>query len=377
MRAAWLTSWVLAGCQYVPGIGTPDHDGGAQPDGPCVSYSTVIDSCTLTFGAPLTLSGQLTFNTNTGDLFQDATPIEVETATLITAAGEIKAILAARVELTTDTKLRAEGSRGFAILASESIQLFNGAVIDVAVNGAGARTACPEPSTVGTDRDGGAGGGGGGGLGGAGGTGGAGDQDSTTPAPGGSGGFAPALPDGIVGGCPGSDGGNDNNDPGGRGGVAGGAVFLAAGQRIEVAAGAGIDAAGEGGIGGSQHGVFNGDAGGGGGGSGGMIVLEAPMVVSVGTFAANGGGGGEGSGNTNGGRDGARGPFGITRANGGSGGSSTGSNGGTGGAKPDRAGASVTTPLAGGGGGGGGGAGVIRILAPAGGVNASISPDPS
>lgn len=367
---------MLAACEYTPGVGGASPDA-ASPDGPCATFSSLLDTCVLPDGDPLTLSGSLRFDTNTGDLFSGATPIEVATQTFTTPSGEIKAILGSSITLAADATLRAEGSRGFAIIASDSIELENAALIDVAVNGAGARAQCASIPGTGGNRDGGAGGGGGGGFGGPGGVGGAGDDDSSTPAPGGLGGTANDLPLGIVGGCPGAAGGNDNNDDGGRGGVGGGAVYLAAKHRIDLSAASGIDAAGEGGFGGGQHGVFNGDAGGGGGGSGGMIVLESATVASSGTLAANGGGGGEGSGNTDPGASGMRGAFGTTRASGGSGRSGSGSDGGSGGAKPDRAGGSVGSPLNGGGGGGGGGAGFIRILTTTPEVNALVSPEPS
>ena len=374
MRAVLLT--LLAACEYTPGVGGPASDA-SSPDGPCATFSSLLDTCVLPDGDPLTLSGALRFDTNTGDLFAGATPIEVATQTFATPSGEIKAILGSTIILAADARLRAEGSRGFAILAMASIELETGALIDVAVNGAGARAACPSVPGKGTNRDGGAGGGGGGGFGGPGGVGGAGDSDGSTPAPGGLGGTAIAQPLGIVGGCPGAVGGNDNNDTGGRGGTGGGAVYLAAKHGIDLASSSGIDAAGDGGGGGGQHSPFNGDAGGGGGGSGGMIVLESATVASSGTLAANGGGGGEGSGDTDPGASGMRGAFGTTRASGGTGRSGSGSDGGSGGAKPDRAGGSVGAPLKGGGGGGGGGAGVIRILTTTPELNALVSPEPS
>lgn len=375
MRAVLLT--LVAACEYTPAVGELSPDASSPSDAPCTTFSSFLDTCALPAGAPLTLSGALRFDTNTGDLFDGATPIAVTTQTFTTPSGEIKAILGSAIVLAAGTSLRAEGARGFAIIATDSIQLENGAVIDVAVNGAGARAVCASMPDLGTDRDGGAGGGGGGGFGGPGGVGGAGDNDSSTPAPGGIGGEVVELPLGIVGGCPGAAGGDDNNDDGGRGGFGGGAVYLAAARRIDLAAASGIDAAGEGGAGGDQHGVFNGDAGGGGGGSGGMIVLESPTIASSGTLAANGGGGGEGSGNADPGAAGMRGSFGTTRASGGNGRSGTGSDGGSGGAKPDRAGGSVGSSLQGGGGGGGGGAGFIRLLTTTEDINALVSPEPS
>jgi hypothetical protein len=377
VRVVWLTC-LLAGCEYVaPSNPIALDDAPADSTTACVSFSTLVDTCTLPPGTPLTLSGTLDFDTNTGDLFAGAQPVTVDTMILATVDGEITAILASAVVFAADAQLRAVGARPFAILANDSISLGSNTLIDVSIGGAGARTECPSPAARGTDRNGGAGGGGGGGFGAAGGTGGPGDDDSASPAPGGLGGAAVALPAGILGGCPGAAGGDDDNDNGGRGGVAGGAVYLAAGRRIDIAAGAGIDAAGEGGRGGDQSNLNSGDGGGGGGGSGGMIVLESARISMFGTLAANGGGGGEGSGNTADGNDGADGRFDSDRAAGGSGSSSTGADGGLGGAKFETTGGSIAAPLNGGGGGGGGAAGFIRLLAPTLEVTAVVSPSPS
>jgi hypothetical protein len=368
---------LLAGCAYTaPDAPTSADAMPADTTAVCASFSTMTDTCALPPGSPLTLSGILTFDTNTGDLFAGATPIDVATMTLMTPSGEIKAILASTVLFAADTQLRATGARGLAIIASKSIMLSANTSIDVSIGGAGARD-CPGAAGRGTDRNGGASGGGGGGFGSAGGAGGAGDADSASPTPGGVGGAALDMPAGILGGCPGAAGGDDNNDVGGRGGVAGGAVYLAAGGRIDLALGSGIDAAGEGGAGGDQSGLNFGDAGGGGGGSGGMIVIEAPMIAALGTLAANGGGGGEGSGDSDRGADGARGPFDTTRAPGGRGSSPTGADGGDGGAKFDPAGGTVPLPQNGGGGGGGGAVGFIRLIAETLDVTAVVSPAPS
>lgn len=72
---------------------------------------------------------------------------------------------------------------------------------------------------------------------------------------------------------------------GGAGGSGGGAVALIA---TEIRLDAEIKATGAGGFGGS------GQTGGGGGGSGGMVVLDAPIMLGMGTVFANGGGGGQG-----------------------------------------------------------------------------------
>jgi hypothetical protein len=367
----------LLGCSFDPNDAPIASVDAPPPDEVCTTFSEQLDTCALPAAGPLELSGMLAFDTNTGRLFRGATPIAVDTATLMTPAGEIKAILASSVVITADTVLRADGSRPFAIIATDAIMLEREAVIDVSSGGAGARRECQNGANTGANRDGGAGGGGGGGFGGPGGTGGSGDDDGETPSAGGAGGLAITLPSGTLGGCAGAAGGDDNNNRGGAGGAGGGAVYLVAARRIDLAASSGIHAGGAGGRGGEQSGIFLGDAGGGGGGSGGMIILEAPIVASSGTLAANGGGGGEGSGNIASGEAGAAGELGTTRATGGSGGSSDGSDGGNGGARATRDGDPVSETLDGGGGGGGGGAGFVRIVSPAPDLNAAVSPPPS
>ena len=367
---------VLAACSYSSPQGSPGGDGDAQPSpDACVSFSSQTDTCELAFDGPLTLTGNLDFDTGTGELLlEGSTQIPVTTVTLMTAGGEVKAILATTVVFQGDAQLRATGTRAFGILATDSITLSSGAAIDVGDNGAGARATCPNgaQSIVGIS-DGGAGGGGGAGFAGAGGNGGAGNANANAGAVGGQ---PQALPLGIVGGCPGGKGGDDNNDPGGAGGAGGGAVYLAAGRRIEIMASATIQAGGGAGRGGQQDNGAFGDAGGGGGGSGGMIVLEAPAAAIAGTLAANGGGGGQGSGNFNPGGNGTPGRLDTMPAAGGRNTSSSGSNGGDGGARDQLEARSVTANVNGGGGGGGGSVGYIRIVSPAASATGAISPAP-
>jgi len=370
---------LLAGCSFrlpssVVGADAPGGGGEDAPEG-CRSYSQQFDTCALPAGEPLVLSGDLRFDTNTGELRDAANNLVAVTArTLATQTVEVEAILASSVTLMPGTHLRADGPRPFAIVASDAIVLASGAVIDVADGGAGARSGCGSTPTTGSNRDGGAGGGGGGGFGGAGGAGGAGNDDGTAST-GGSGGDAATVPAGPLGGCPGAAGGDDNNDSGGSGGKAGGAVYLVSAMRIDITATAGIAAGGGGGRGGDQHFTFFGDAGGGGGGSGGMILLEAPIITVDGTLAANGGGGGEGSGGQGDGNDGSGGLFDTLRATGGSG-NGFAADGALGGAKVNIVGDPCVEVTTGGGGGGGGGAGIIHVETTAPQLGALISPPP-
>lgn len=362
-RFGWLTvvlGTLACSSASTPGAVDADHGGEARPVDACVTFSAQTDTCMLAFGAATTLSGTLTYDTDAGMLVDDqGMPVAVSTTTIATQAGEVSAILATAIALAPDTRLRAVGSRGFAIVAASTIAFGAGAIVDVSDGGAGARTDCPGAPTSGGNQSGGAAGGGGGGFGSEGGTGGRGNADGTTAA-GGAAGTQIALPPGPLGGCRGGEGGDSANQ-GGAGGGGGGAVWLAAGLQIDIASGGGVNASGGGGAGGTRA-SGDGDAGGGGGGSGGLIWLEAPRVRSSGTLAANGGGGGEGSGDGSAGRAGTAGLFGTNGAPGGSGGTPTGTDGGLGGSRDLLPGASVTTIQDGGGGGGGGGVGFVHAV---------------
>lgn len=369
----------LAACSFEHGrLAT---DGGTDSDASdgrsCTSFSTQVDTCKL---APtdmdLVLSGTSTYDTMTGVLMSGSMIVPVTHMQMMGGAGPIDVVRVRDFHVTANAKLRATGPVPLAILAWGTVTLDAGASIDVGAGGAGGRMTCPSGPIMGMPRNGGAGGGGGGGFGAAGGDGGNGDADGTQQAPGGPGGQAlGVVPAGPLGGCPGAAGGNGSDD-GGPGGVGGGAIYIASAMRIDLASSASITAGGGGGEGGRQTGVQYGDAGGGGGGSGGMIMLESPIVRSMGTLAANGGGGGEGSGNGNAGNAGANGIATTTAAPGGNGGSPSGVNGGAGGAQAAPAGVTVTAVDNGGGGGGGGGVGFIVMLS-ADKVVMIASPNPS
>ena len=365
MRLSLLLATTLWGCGF-SASGAPAPDGGTSAPDRCASVSKFYDSCQLTFAGDLVLaSGAYTYDTD-HDKLTDATGAEVAVGHVgfATPGDPVDAIYAAHVHLMTGATLRAIGGKGFAILAHDLIVLDGNAAIDVSAGGAGARATCgsaaPDP---GANDSGGAGGGGGGGFGAAGGRGGNGNKDHGvfgSDSMGGKGGAAAVIPGGPRGGCPGAAGGQ-GDDHGGAGGLGGGAVYLVAGDRITLAAGAVINAGGAGGGGGGGGGA-NGDAGGGGGGAGGMLWLEAPHVLApAGSLVANGGGGGEGSGNGVAGAAGNPGTLTAARATGGSGGGSSGTGGALGGSQDTAAGDSVMGDDDGGGGGGGGSVGFIHI----------------
>jgi len=345
----------LGGC----GFSSPPAQNDATPSNDaCTSFASQVDTCKLAFGGDLTLAGSvITYDTGTHELQVDGTVMSVSHMTLTTKAGDVDAIFAHNVRLTMGAGLRATGTLGFAIVAGGSLTLEDGASIDVGNGGAGARAVCSSTPAPGGNEPGGGGGGGGAGFGAGGGNGGAGNSDGAL-APGGMNSGSVGMPAGPRGGCPGAHGGAGDS-AGGLGGLGGGALYIAAADRIEFLGNSGALTAGGGG---GQGGSNSGDAGGGGGGSGGMIYLEAPHVLGPhGRVAANGGGGGEGSDDKQPGRDGAAGTTTASRASGGTGGPPEGVDGGRGGSLEDSTGETPAARLKAGGGGGGGGVGYIHI----------------
>ena len=380
MRA--VLALALVGC----GFSVPSNSGGSddepvrmdasidQPLDGCVSFSSQLETCGKT-GAPLTISGMNTLNTDTGVMMNGTTTVMLASEIVVASTNqiELRVIYAGNVMFTANAQLRAVGSRPLAIIAFGDVSLGAGALIDVGAGGAGAFTMCPNGAARGENDGGGGGGGGGGSFAALGGKGGNGNSDGGG-SDGGAAGVVVPLPAGPRGGCPGAGGGNGDQD-GGEGGPAGGALYIASATQIELLSNAAINAGGGGGGGGRQSGLSNGDAGGGGGGSGGMILLEAPKVRSAGVLAANGGGGGEGSGDGDAGNPGARGPASTMRADGGKSGSPTGTDGGKGGAAATTAGDPPPgNPQAGGAGGGGGGVGYIKVTSPDQMLGSSVSP---
>jgi len=288
-------------------------------------------------------------------------------AITVTGGNNYCVVVATTISITGT--LRATGTKPLVLIGSDTISITGSGSIDAASHrqrppgtpetGAGAdanATTCVA-GTAATNRGGGAGGS----FTGIGGTGGAGaSANAGTP-----GLVAPPPITTLRGGCPGQDGQGTT----GSGGHGGGAVYLIAGTRIDIA-GNGINAGGEGG-GGGAAGPAGG--GGGGGGAGGMIGLDAPMVMLTGsaTLIANGGGGAEG-GSGAAAVAGANGSDSITTAAAAGGKGLTGSGGdGANGSAGPAAGAGLpggagsnAAGMNGGGGGGGGGAGIIK--APAG-----------
>jgi hypothetical protein len=338
----------------------------APPDA-CATFSAQFDTCELALDVDLRLAGTaIAYNTDTHRFVVDGIEVPVPHLTLATTGVEVDALLAHNLVLVQDTVLRATGSRPFAIVASGSITLERGAMIDVGDGGAGALTVCSSPAEAGTGSTGGGGGGGGGGYSGAGGRGGPGNRDGVA-ARGGNGAGSVGSRSGPMGGCPGAKGG-DGDSPGGTGGAGGGGgggIYLVAADTLQLGEGAILTAGGGGGAGGGGQIAGGGDAGGGGGGSGGMILLEGLHIVGPqAQIAANGGGGGEGSNSAQPGNPGRPGGTTASPAAGGADGPPEGGDGGRGGALQMQAGEDVTLLVNGGGGGGGGGVGYILVSSP-------------
>ncbi len=284
-------------------------------------------------------------------------PLEIDTAadpscvTMTSGTTEVCVIVHASIEIGAAASLRATGPRPLVLASMSSISvlgLLDASSILGKPPGAGADPASCLPFGVPAGTDGGNGGT----FGGAGGDGGNGGPSAPPPA---------ALTE-IRGGCAGGRGGGSPNQMLGAGG---GAVYLAARERIVIDGR--INASGAGGDRGP--GGFNG-SGGGGGGAGGLFGLDAPAITGAGMRFANGGGGGGGSSPLVQAAPGSESPEAKIPGMGGNG-NGSGGNG------------SSTDQLAGGrggdgtsGGGGGGGAGAIYVRGTLT-VTGAISPAPT
>jgi hypothetical protein len=373
---------ILGGCSFdhsqpaVTGDGgtidMPIDDSGGQPDpdgtpDANLCFGTFVSVCLQTLPTnDIMIDTDRDVNTDTGCPVVAPQPM-----------GQTLCVVVGR-NITINARLRGNGPRPLAVLATGMLQISGGGMVDVGsyklVDGAGNVTAeiigggaASGATLCGSPTSGGPGAGGGGGAGGSfGGMGGAGARGVTnTGGTAGAAANAVAPPSFMRGGCRGTSGGSGNGNAAGMGGAGGGAVLLIAGTSI-VNAGH-IRAGGMGGYPGNT------ESGGGGGGAGGMIVLDAPTIMSSGILNANGGGGGEGGGNSSG-EAGASALTGTGAAPGGAN-NFNGGNGGAGAWAAGLMGANGSTDSMGGG-AGGGGAGVIRIV-PAQTLAGVVSPPPS
>jgi len=145
-----------------------EHSGGSDDDGDdgaCASFLMQLDTCKLQNAFPLTISGSQTFDTDTGVL-KNSMNIEttVSSQVVTTLGAEMRVLVASVVLFSPGATLRAQGVRGLAIVASDTITISANARIDVSQGGAGYRGDCgaAAPAVGAPSADGAAGGGGGG-----------------------------------------------------------------------------------------------------------------------------------------------------------------------------------------------------------------------
>lgn len=396
MRTPWLSLCFIVltatSCGFLPLFkhgNCPAMDGGGSGDDFCYCSALVNPPLRICPASPLT-----------DPYVSDALPLETDTSPqcmLMVGGGNGYCVIAATT-IKVNTTVHATGRKPLVIIASESIEIDKGGVIDVGSHlgeesGAGAEDCMP-----GTLKNADQGGGGAGGSfirsGGSGGDG---------AGPGSGSGGSPASPDADVmhvpairGGCAGQDGGGASPGLGGRGG---GAVFLIANNEIYV--NGAILAGGAGGGGGMPTDGMTKHSGGGGGGAGGMIGLEANLISVTGVLVANGGGGGEGAGsppddpspnNLNGNGGAGADATATVPACGGTGGTKDAGGGGCGSPGCMEREGSCDSPVppaapvshgygggsASGGGGGGGGAGLITVHGSASAsLGGQVSPPPT
>jgi hypothetical protein len=332
---------------------TPPPDGGhpdVPPDARACFGTGLVQFCLAKAPTqPFTTADLTTIDTGDTSAGSKCAPLAS-----VTSGGTFCVISATSINL--NGTLRATGSKPLVLLSTSSITTAASAAIDVGshrVHGIGA------PETGAGANPGGAvcgagtaptsgGGGAGGSFTGLGGNGGNGNNLANT---GGTPGPVVTTTSELRGGCPGQDGQGGIVERGVHG-SGGGAVFLIALDRLDIAGG--IDAGGESGA----AGITN-ASGGGGGGAGGMIGFDAPTINVTSLLLANGGAGGEGSGQTGAGKDGADATA-TAAAKGGAGNSGTGGDGGDGSAGAAAGPGSTGQTGSNGGGGGGGGAGLIK-----------------
>lgn len=346
-------------------------DASNEPDPRCRSWSytaDLFDPCAIPPpGEELELhAGSWTYDSNSGALTDPDDNASFPSSALIVEPDgiEVRVVSVERFTLLPGATLDMSGKRPL-LLATWSTAEVDG-IIDVTSHGglpgAGANPELCPAITAGANNTEGGGGGGGGGFGIVGAPGGSGIDGAASGGPAGPASTTTAL----RGGCRGGTGGNTLAGSGGDGG---GAVAIAAYERIDVTGT--IVAGGAGG--GRARGARS---GGGGGGSGGFVGLTAPAIAlgPTSVVAANGGGGGGGCDGSPA-IDGEDAKASTIEASGGAG-QGMGGSGGAGGVRNAAAKPGIAARR--GGGGGGGGVGVVRIVTDNSSVDPSalISPEP-
>ena len=161
---------VAAGCGFHSAAGAV-ADGGAGSDrgndgsGGCTSFASLVNTCPLSFEGDLIVDGPASYDTDAHVLVIDGTTTPFALKTVMIGLDPVDVISAHDVHFGISAHLRATGSHGLVIVASNDFLIDDDAQIDVSGGGAGARTSCPKGATRGHDNGNGAGGGGGGGFG--------------------------------------------------------------------------------------------------------------------------------------------------------------------------------------------------------------------
>ncbi len=355
-RVLWLVA-LLAGCDHVWGL----ERGSPKDANECFGRSSGKGLIQLCTDKILDDEYILPQDVDTDDVPPVCSEIVIQQDADRT---EICVIAADRIRVQGAPSMH--GGRPLVLLARHTVIVDPDTVIDVATHRSGKDGAgAPNAKCVGSNGSNGTTGGGGGAGGGFNGPG---QRGANATGGTGGGGGPPTAAIALAAvraGCPGGKGGTGFTS-GGGGGTGGGALYMIAGDRIEVSGT--INASGEGGGAGMKPTPTGGGGGGGGGGSGGLIGFDAPTVaITTGTVLVANGGGAGGGGAVPGGAAGSDGsdpavfggvfPF---KASGGVGGVPMGGTGGDGAA--GAMGPTIGQDSTGGAGGGGGAAGYIRIF---------------
>lgn len=355
MRGVFALAMLLAGCDRLFGLSRLTYDDTVDAaldvpaDAPCLGTGMLTDLC-ITMPAPIVaLSSAIDTTTDARCRVRSQ------------ASGPDLCVIEGATIIVNE-HVQVTGDRPLVLVAASTVEIT--ATLDASSKlgerkGAGSQGGCA--SAGGANGLAGAGGGAGGTFGFPGGPGGAGQAGTTTPAGGGAPSAVVPLT-GVFGGCAGGNGGVATAAAA-LGGPGGGAVYVIAGERIEVAGI--VNASGSGGAGGAVGG-----GGGGGGGAGGFVALDAPSIVMDGMVFARGGGGGGGGDTMAAGGRGAD-PMGVAGQTRGGTGTTGGTAGGDGCGAPQGEHGGFTGSAQVGGGGGGGGCGRIRLWGTRSGIGAT------
>src|SRR3954464_10454153 len=110
-----------AGCGFhSPSAAVVDSgaDTGSDGSGGCTSFAALVNTCQLSFDADLTVTGSASYDTDAHVLMIGGTAMPVALKTVMIGVDQIDVLSAHDVHLTPSAHLRATGSHGLAIIAS-------------------------------------------------------------------------------------------------------------------------------------------------------------------------------------------------------------------------------------------------------------------